>query len=735
MTPHPSARVPSSPRAALRRAAFALTAAGLLALTAGGCEQRDENARLVQQASDKLDLLGAGGAIPTPDVDKARKEFKDVITTLRPVAGDAGPSSGPAGALVARAQAGLGDLKAAEAAAAEHAFVAQLMGVRAGLDRWFGMSSMAAALEGYDPAKDIAALETQIGERTAEMQSLKGDKARQEQTVAAIRQKAEAARAQARQERDRETALRGRAEGGTQVARADLIAQAVQASRAADALERQALEQDALANKEAPRVAEIDNQVGRLTRQVELLRTAQAEARARAEANKKQADEARAEAAKAAQHLTDATKALAAARAAVDEPSDEAHKQFQAAISTMKKAAGAGVARETKAAAQSALGSFSQSDGDVLSTRARVLAAYAGALRAVADAKPAVPNAGDVAAQADKAAKEMEETRTAAREAYAAAEAAYKNAGASPAVKVKMERLTAALGALAGLKAEAPPPSDKPADKPAESRPAADADAPKPAGATDTRPALSAEVTQRIEGEVRAAATTLAKAMAAHDAAGVAAAFDLPGEAQSKSLQAMLPVAFALDDLNKAARDKFGKDLPALLKDTQEPTVKNNPAMAGVAMMGPAFASLSLPEEAIASAAVTVESETKASIAPQGTDHPASLVKKGDGWKVVAPPMPPTMGADNPQAAAMMSAMTSAFSGVAGDTAAGKYPAADDMLKDLSARLMQAMMGGGGAGGSGGARPGRSSGPRPSPAPAGGGRPAPGTGSAPGSGG
>ena len=364
-----------------------LLSACLLAALAGGCGGESAAEQALRRATLKLDALSIAGSTPMPSEVGRKAVYNDVLTNLRSFA-DA-PEPGEAAAanlLIARAHAGMGEIASQHAAEAERRFLSQLTTVTAALDQWVSQNSVADALSLYDPAKDLADLDRQIADRAKEAEAMQAEKARQETVVQDLQSRAEQALQASKSERARETSIRLQADlaGVSQTARYDLVQQAAQAGRAADAKEKESAFLQAEAASQSPRIGEIQRQIDRLRTQAQLLAQAKTDISARKATATQQAEAARAEAAKAAQSIEAILTAIAAARDAATTPTDEAVKAYTAASASAKKAASGAAGRDHKLSANTAAGSYQQSLGDVQAARARSLASYAAALSLLA---------------------------------------------------------------------------------------------------------------------------------------------------------------------------------------------------------------------------------------------------------------------------------------------------------------------------------------------------------------
>ncbi|HVZ35915.1 MAG TPA: hypothetical protein VG963_25990, partial [Polyangiaceae bacterium] len=185
------------------------------------------------------------------------------------------------------------------------------------------------------------------------------------------------------------------------------------------------------------------------------------------------AAKARDEAAQAGKDLDELVKKLSAARDALEHPTQEATRNYTAAVHDAEKAARAGMDARTTGDLSAA--SFKASLGDVLATKARSLAAYSALMQMIVDAKPALPTHDAMQAKAKAVADELEQTTKDAQHAYKDAKDLFEKAGGGPAVTDHTKHIVEALKALAGASEEPapaeagkPPASDKKTMTPAQ---------------------------------------------------------------------------------------------------------------------------------------------------------------------------------------------------------------------------------------------------------------------------
>lgn len=445
---------------------------------AAGCGGQSADQQAMSDAAKELGVLGLPGSNPSPVPDQRKKKLQAIIASLKPVADNGGNGGSAAHLLIARAQAGLAEAAAHEAAEAESAAGSQLTTVRLGLDRWLSQRSIAAALESYDATAQIAEIDQKIAQREQQAAELMQAKQAAQGVLDGIMAKAKQARDQATAKREAEAAIRARTAGATQTQIAELVIEARQVKREGDAYEKEAGEFEANASREKPKVDAFSTQIEQITKEVSLLRDGKQALTTKAAKTREQAVAATQEASKTAEEVVAQLRALEEARKATDGPTEEALKNYRSAIATVKKATYSG--NDGQATSKVAGAGYQQSLGDVLFARANGVKAYADLLAALQAAK--MPGAaGEALAQTQTAAKEAFE---AARREYEGARQQFSgNLRLPETAKRILERVDAQLKALSGVVDEPPagePAPEKPSDEAPTTEPAP-AEAPKPA--------------------------------------------------------------------------------------------------------------------------------------------------------------------------------------------------------------------------------------------------------------
>lgn len=457
---------------------LALLAASSLALPLSACQREDATQAAIREAGIQFEGLGAVGSTALPSVARRKGVYESIIRSLKDAtsggeAAGTGGQSSAANTMLARAHAGLGDILSAEAVEAEREALSTASAVRGSLDQALSQFSVASGLEIYDPEKDIAALDALAQMKAEELESVKARHAEQVGVVERLLSEATTAEAGARSQRDQEASARLASQQGSQTLRLTALEQATQYRRLADKQERTASELRAEAASEQPKAEEIQAEIARLTRQIELIGENKASLRARAENAKAQAQSARSDAARAAAMISARLEELAKNREATTAPTEASLRAYAAAASAAKKAAqNAGPdSRETVAAAKLSYASYLSSIAAIKSARTRGLRSYAELLRSVEGAKIEGLNAGSLkTAPAEEAAKaSLEETRQAFEEAISA----FGAVGGSAEAQAKIDAIKQRLMNLIGQKPEPAPGTEGAPGEPEPSPPPA----------------------------------------------------------------------------------------------------------------------------------------------------------------------------------------------------------------------------------------------------------------------
>lgn len=701
----------------------ALLAACAIAASLASCGRSDPVQAEIDRVSVGLGAISTSGSTALPSVENRKAVYQWAIARLTGNNGNisieglrtdepaptnpaavnatiAGQASA-ANLLLARGYAGLGEISAQEAAQLEAGASLQISPISAALDQWLAQNAAADALAAYDPAKDIAEIEKQIGEKQKLADTARANKDRMIAGISDLEGQVADLTAQARALREQAAEVRGRATGVSETMRLELLTEAVRIGRSADQIEKEAANLMAKIAIEKPAADNLQRGIDELTTQIQLLRTDKDNLRQRADQNAAAAKRARDEAQAAAVRLTQMLGALTTAREGVTGPTDAAVAAYEKAVAAAKKA-GQG-ARESKGQSAIAAGNYQHALADVLATRARGERSYADLLQTLATAQPPLPNASDFASKAAAASDAAKASLEAARAAFEAALNQYSSAGGAGDTQDRLEALEATMNRLLGKQPEG-------GEEAAPTAP----DAPDGAPAADAGSAAAPVDTAAVEAEVRSALEQFIAAAKGSDVATLRGFMLIRDEAARPAFDMLMDVAAGPATLEASCKKAYGKSLKQLIDETTVQSVKTNPMLAGIQQgmdqmgMGPG----NLDTLSAADATIAVASDTEATVtfpaAGEGAEaEEFKLVKDGASWKIDMDSQLAAMGgaAALQQMAPMLAPMKSmgeAFTKVAGKLDGGEYSDADAMLIDLNKELLAAMMKSGGLGAPGG---------------------------------
>ena len=323
----------------------------------------------------------------------------------------------------------------------------------------------------------------------------------------------------------------------------------------------------------------------------------------------------------------------------------------------------------------------------------------AAALSLLAGAHPALPNSSAVRERAAAVQTEFEAARDKAREAYEAAKTLFAAAGGSGDIKTRLDQINTSLENLnkAGTKADtAQPAADAAAehgasDPAAAAKPAMSGESGKPGDKGDTGD------TAALEAEIRAALAAMKADAQTGKPEAIIRHMAFKDDQQKALVEALLPMLSTGQAFNAACVDKFGKPFAQLVKESQSPAVKSNPILGPVGMFTGGGASAlpglgELTKFFSDDSHIRVISPSEAELTVDGVTQSLTAVKVGDAWKIQV-----DIGEGAGMAAGLMPMLQpigQAIEAVTAGISEGKYSKPDDMLLDLSARLMGAMSGG-----------------------------------------
>ncbi len=677
-----------------------------------GCNQEDQVEAELRRADVLLSTLTVGGYTPIADRDRKREDLQWVINRLTgkpaqgvpksmksvfpadlPASVNATASEIPsqkaaANLLVGRAQAGLAEMHAQEQQDKEEALLNQIEVIRSGIGEFTSLSALAKGLTQYDPASDVAALEAQIEQRRQELARQTSAKAALDAKIADLHQRSQHATDEANTARARESELRAQMNGVSETRRAELLEQATQVKRSADALEVQAANLLAEAAKEEPEASTVESRVALANQQISLLQQAIADSQERARRNGEGAQRTLGQAQQAAQRVEASIAEAKGLRSNADNPASDALRLYAQALASAKQAVGAASDAGTKTNANGASGSYAQATGDIHAARARGLSQFAAVLNSAASGQFPLPQASSYKSDSQQFASQAAEARKAAMEAYGDAIGFYEKAG----FKERAEQVKSKLESLRKMFDDTAP-----APAPADEAPKAEANA-----AADTPGADFDKAA--VEAEIRAALKDLSEQAKSGDTSAAMSHVEFADADEGAFFSGAAPLAAAMQSLSAACQEKYGKPLGALIQSSSLPAIQQNPMMMMVVGMASAPGGGMMPgagagaigELASGDVPITVTAPDKAEIGPGLSGQPIRLVKKDGVWKAQLP----RIGLlDSPMFAAVKKIVPAMgkMAGVAGEVEQGvrasTYSDADAMLVDLSTKLTGAMAG------------------------------------------
>jgi hypothetical protein len=671
--------------------------AAALSLVAGiaGCGGADDAEQAVVDAARKMRAASVREMAPAPSMAAAAKAYADVGTKVKPALSEGLPGqTSAAGLISARATAGLALAKADEAAAAARRAAPLEARVRAGLDGWLRHQGQAAALEQFDPSRDLAAIDAGIKEKVEASSRIKAEKQSLDDALARLESQARELLERSRAERERESALRQQAVNAGAVERASLITRANEHRRASDGYDKEASLLRAQAAARAPESRQMEAEIERLTEQSRLLGEAKASLAARRKASIDQAAAEKAAAAVAAQAIRESAAELVKVHESANEPSEQAARLYGQAATAAKAAGGKPeLDAETKSQARLAGATYKHAQADVLLLRADRESLLAATLRRLAEVSPPLPDAATFAAQAADAAKQADEHRAAAKAAYEEAKREYEGIPGRPDLKERLSKIGLALDRLSQGDAEVPAWLAR--------RAVAGATAPSGSGGGSGGGGGS-------DSEVRRAIESMLELSRSGDFDRLLAMLHAATPADEKVLALARRMAGPMARLDAACKDRFGSSFQDLAKEAAG-------AMGG---MGAGLESLtggmglpSLEEASIDDLDITMVDATTAKVSDKGGSDSLTLRKIDGAWKIeIALPEMAMAGLE--QAGPVLDALGDVAEATATDIKAGKFATPNEMMTAFQQRVMAAAMKaavpagqrpprGGGAGGGG----------------------------------
>jgi len=352
------------------RLALPLVLVALSGLAVVGCDEGDATVAALERARLALNDI----SLPSQPVgewdagasDPAETALTKVVADLRPITtqGSTGQKAA-ASLLMAQAQLGIADRRAAYAALAEREALYALTPIRMKIDAMLSMASRSSALVAYDPTATIEQLEGLIRSKDAEIGQRQRDRAQIEADILLLRQGAEERLTMAAGQRDEAARLSVAAmalsahDAGVQMEQIHTL------RRQADAIELDGANLLARAEVRQPELNERELMVGQVVSQKAELVAALASTRARATESAAEASEHATAAAGVASEINTLVEAT------LDHRKDVADARVSKAIESYDAAQSA--AGAAAADGYGLVGTAAQGRGDMLWLRAQNL--------------------------------------------------------------------------------------------------------------------------------------------------------------------------------------------------------------------------------------------------------------------------------------------------------------------------------------------------------------------------
>lgn len=637
-------------RAAVRGPTFATVAACLLL---GGCGDNPDE-RAVLDAANELKAASLTGSLPAPrplvlDIETEdtpaprfvqRAKYNNVVNTLRSVDPNSA-SSGPANALTADAQAGLGALASATASDMELRFASQVASARRALSRYKLAAAQAQALRRFDVTDIQSQLQQTINDSRERIDALQADRDRVLGRIAELEADADRARTTADQIQARALQLRVRADDAPASTRADLFREARGIAREADSYQREAAEIEALIRRTTPEADELAKSIRELEDQIAFARDELGSLAGRVQRNQDEIAAFDAQAEQASQEFRSiVTGPMVQARADADGPWEEADAAYRKAAASARAVQGSRAASMKAAIAQIAI-------ADIADARARALELQQDLLLAASRTLDEGSGFGQRARElGQRIAQLREDSAAALQQAAPLLRAAGEEAQDLIAQRTGQPRST-----------ETEQGSDDPRSQ------------------DDQQGGPEAEIRDTLEQFANAARD---------DLSALPRMIKFSSESEREVMTNIISLLASAERFDKACIDHFGSGFQDLLDSTSGQFAMLS-GIATQASQGPAAGTTETFDDLadLSSDRVQIQltSETSATVTHPDHEEPLFLVKESGRWLMDSAAMSQeTGGGDAQQAEMMMEMMRPMFS---------VFAQAGQMLDDLAAQIKQ----------------------------------------------
>ncbi len=418
---------------------------GLLAI--GGCDQSDPAAEAIDSVSRQLQALHGGQGVLAPAPRRA-EVYDAAVLELRPHLDVSEPyRQAAARRLLSTVQAAQASLGMEGVGSLQEEALLTMSHARAIYETYRSAHALAEAARVYDPSEDLAELRSELSNREDLLDATRAEREAVAAQIEALEQQRQDRLAEARELRAEEQEVRERIAELSGQERLTLVRKATTVQRRADAKEVEAATLQARIERQRPDLSAIDDEIGRLEKQRELLLAAIQRVQERVQDNQETAQRAEERADQSTQKLRAVmneltelmTGSLAEARSQVLSAQRESVRTAQpmSRLSSVERGDAA-----------IKMATLQQDLADIERSRALDWELLRGLNRQLTRAQPPLPDA-EIYEQgaADAEARRIEALRAAA-EAYAAARREYEAVAGRGEIGERVDALLASLAEL-----------------------------------------------------------------------------------------------------------------------------------------------------------------------------------------------------------------------------------------------------------------------------------------------
>lgn len=641
------------------------------ALSLAACNKEDSTRTAIHKASVDLGAVSSGAT--TAATNSHQQTLFDGASKSAQGAGGTGASAAAANLISATAtegKAGVADGSArtssggaelsedgGEWKVTEIGLFNRLSSLRSHLAQYVNHKQIASAAALYNPAEQIAALDTTSAKLESDSADRAKAKADLEAQIAVLVNAVKLKNEAAAKLDEKAGNLRKTLSGMTATNAAPVVEEAAGLKRQADRLRQDAQLVDADATQLRSQLPELQLAVAQIESQKKGIVQTKADFAEKMAFNAAQATKSNADAAKVAAAIEEEVADLKKAREGAWTTANDGR------LSLLRQALGTAQKASTDAPLQSKLtvGSIQQAIGDVHLSQAVESRTYGQLMQMLATSNPALPKANDYKVEAENAAKARDDAATAAKEAYEAAKAAYATAPVrgskeSADVKARLEKLGASLDAVIQALSSGSNASLKEfgfSDAPMISVPKSEAPADKEPPVAAAAAAVPPELVALIEAYVAA------------DTAGDAEKITSLTKATTPAAQQVLAMQASLAKLDAACKAKFDAKFSDTAKSMGMPM--------GLNLEGIDAGSLKIQVDGD-------NASTKVGPITIG------FVKDGSDWKVDGDGLAAQF-TSNPMMAAALPKLGPALEAAAADVESGKIASMQMLMPQLMSKL------------------------------------------------